>query len=68
MHHDELRGNPMKHLPRLLVSIGAALASGAACAHGGHGLTGAHWHATDVWGWVALAAAVAAAVWFARRK
>jgi hypothetical protein len=68
MHHDELRGNPMKGLRRLFASIGTALASGAALAHEGHGLEGAHWHATDAWGWVALAAVVAAAIWFARRK
>ncbi|HEX6707813.1 MAG TPA: hypothetical protein VF169_23920 [Albitalea sp.] len=36
-----------------------------ASAHDGHGMTGAHWHATDAWGFVALALiAVAAALWF----
>jgi hypothetical protein len=68
MHHDELRGNPMAHLRRFFASIGTALTSGAALAHEGHGLDGAHWHATDAWGWIALAAVVAAAIWAARRK
>ena len=45
-----------------------ALATSTAFAHDGHGLTGAHWHATDSWGWLALAAVVATAVWAARRK
>jgi hypothetical protein len=67
MHHDELRGNPMKIAHRLLALTGATF-SAAAFAHKGHGLDGAHWHATDAWGWIALAAAVAAAAWFARRK
>ncbi|WP_280154662.1 hypothetical protein [Piscinibacter sp. XHJ-5] len=37
-------------------------------AHEGHGLTGAHWHATDLWGFVALGAVAALAVWLRRRK
>lgn len=45
-----------------------ALAPAAAFAHDGHGLSGSHWHATDVWGLIALAAVLAAAVWFQRRK
>jgi hypothetical protein len=35
-------------------------------AHDGHGLTGVHWHATDVWGFVAVAALVGVAIWFSR--
>ena len=38
-----------------------------AAAHDGHGPTGGHWHATDVWGFVAIGAA-AVAFWFSRRK
>ena len=30
-----------------------------AWAHEGHGMEGSHWHATDIWGLLALAAAVA---------
>jgi hypothetical protein len=40
----------------------------AAQAHEGHGLQGAHWHATDVVGFVAAAVAVAAVLWWRGRK
>ena len=36
----------------------------AVAAHEGHGLTGPHWHATDSWGFVALAVVAAAAIWW----
>jgi hypothetical protein len=35
-------------------------------AHDGHGLQGSHWHASDVWGFVALGAMVVVAIWFSR--
>ncbi len=44
----------------LLVTTGAF-------AHEGHGLPGAHWHATDVWGFVAFAALLAVAIWLSGR-
>ena len=45
------------------------LASGLAHAHEGHGLPGAsHWHATDSFGLIALAAGIAAALWWRGRK
>ena len=37
-------------------------------AHEGHGLAGAHWHASDAWGYVVIAACVAAAWWASRGK
>jgi hypothetical protein len=44
----------------------ALLATGA-LAHEGHGLTSpSHWHITDAWGFVALAAAVGVAIWLSR--
>ena len=49
----------------------AAAHAGTAAAHEGHGLPGAsHWHASDTWGFVMLAAvaAAAAAVWWRNRK
>ena len=58
----------MKPIRRWLASIATALTGGAAIAHDGHGLNGAHWHATDSWGWVALAVVLGAAIWAARRK
>ena len=54
----------MKHA----LSTLAAWMGSTAFAHEGHGLSGAHWHATDSWGWLALAVAIAAALWTARRK
>jgi hypothetical protein len=38
-----------------------------AFAHDGHGLTGTHWHATDVWGFAVVGCLSAAAIWFARK-
>ncbi len=50
-----------------LIAISAILNSAdSAFSHDGHGLKGIHWHATDVWGFVALAALVAAAIWLSR--
>ncbi|MFM8692648.1 MAG: hypothetical protein ACKODC_09740 [Limnohabitans sp.] len=40
----------------------------AAQAHEGHGLPGAHWHATDVAGFIAAAVAAAAFLWWRGRK
>lgn len=40
-----------------------------AFAHEGHGMaTASHWHASDAWGYLALAAALAAAGWMGRKK
>jgi hypothetical protein len=40
----------------------------AAVAHDGHGLGGsAHWHATDVLGFIAAAAVLAVAVYFGKK-
>ncbi len=52
-------------MQRLAAAVLASLA-GPALAHEGHGLVGGHWHTTDVWGFIALAAAVAIALWFSR--
>jgi len=38
----------------------------AAFSHENHGMAGAHWHATDVWGFVALGGAVALGIWLSR--
>jgi hypothetical protein len=38
-----------------------------ALAHEGHGVHGAHWHATDLWGFFALAVVAAAALWWRRK-
>ena len=41
----------------------------AASAHEGHGMEGvSHWHATDVWGLLALATGLAVGLWLGGRK
>ena len=41
-------------------------ASATAWAHDGHSMEGSHWHATDIWGLLAIAAA--AALYYHGRK
>ena len=53
---------------KLLLTLFALMAVRAAQAHDGHGLTGTHWHATDVAGFVIGAVAVAALLWWKGRK
>jgi hypothetical protein len=61
-----------KHLHHIALSTAVFTAlcglSAAALAHEGHGLPGtSHWHSTDVIGYV-LAACIAGALWFTRKK
>lgn len=51
---------------KLIASCALLTAASSLFAHENHGLTGNHWHATDAWGFVALAGLVALAVWFSR--
>jgi hypothetical protein len=52
----------IRPLTLLLASMSAAL---PAWAHEGHGMPGfAHWHASDVLGFVAIAAVIGAVIWF----
>ena len=54
----------MKKITLMLTSV----ITTAAIAHDGHGLGGsAHWHATDVLGFVVAAALVAVAVYFGKK-
>ena len=52
-----------KNITTLLATLAA---SSAALAHGGHGLAGPHWHATDAWGFVAVGGLIALAIWLSR--
>jgi len=73
-----MKERPMPRVPRprslrpalrLIAAGTAVLAWLPAAAHEGHGLPGhAHWHATDVLGFVALGVAGAALVWWRGRK
>lgn len=53
--------------PSLALKIIAAYAittwSGASFGHEGHLLSGAHWHATDAWGFIALGGLLVLAIW-----
>ena len=40
--------------------------SPAIFAHDGHGMEGSHWHATDVYGFVAFGLIFAVAIWLGR--
>ena len=51
---------------RSTAALATLAASAAAWAHEGHGMEGGHWHATDIWGLLAVAAV--AALYFHHRK
>ena len=51
-----------------LAALTAALAAGAAAAHDGHGVEGAHWHATDAVGFMLVGVVAAGIAWWMRRK
>ena len=49
---------------RTVIASSLAALGAAALAHEGHGAPAVHWHATDLWGFVALALLVGAAIWW----
>jgi hypothetical protein len=51
---------------RPVTALTLLAASATAWAHDGHSMEGGHWHATDIWGLLAIAAA--AALYYHRRK
>ncbi len=57
---------PLQKTLKSIAACAVAVSTGAAFAHEGHGLIGPHWHATDVWGFVALALVVGVALWWHR--
>ena len=58
----------MKSLSTMNLIAACALytCASTAFAHEGHGLLGAHWHATDVLGFVAAGCALGVALWLSR--
>ena len=54
----------MKSLFATVAVSAAALAQ----AHTGHGSAAVHWHGTDAWGFVLLAAALGVALWMRRGR
>jgi hypothetical protein len=58
------RGATMKKIATLLLTLPAL-----AHAHPGHGIDAPlHWHASDTWGWIALAVIAAVALAWGRRE
>jgi len=55
-------------MKRISVASAALLAAGWAAAHEGHGPANPHWHASDLFGLVLAAAAVAGLWWWRGRK
>jgi hypothetical protein len=49
-----------------IAACAAFTPASTAFAHDGHGLGGSHWHASDAWGFAALAVMAALAVWLGR--
>lgn len=57
----------MKKFSTLKMAVAALAATAATSifAHDGHGLTGAHWHTSDAWGF-AVAGLAALGIWLTR--
>ncbi|MHB1121459.1 MAG: hypothetical protein ACYC0T_01915 [Ramlibacter sp.] len=54
------------YFPRATAAAALLAGTAAARAHDGHAMAGSHWHASDAWGFVVIAAAIALAVWLGR--
>lgn len=52
---------------RSIATVALWACAGTPFAHDGHSLHGSHWHATDLWGFVALGLVLAVAVWQGRK-
>ena len=59
--------NRMSNAIVLLAAYALSTGASAVFAHEGHGLTGAHTHATDAWGFIVVGALSALAVWVSRK-
>ena len=56
-----------KFTTRFVAACTGSVGCAASFAHDGHGMAGMHWHATDAWGFVAVAVMVAVAIWLSRK-
>ena len=57
--------NP-KHALKIIAACAIPTWATAVFAHDGHAMAGTHWHATDVWGFVAMTGVLALAIWLSR--
>ena len=55
------------HPNRFVTACALWVCAGSAWAHDGHSPHGSHWHATDLWGFVAMGLVVALAIWQGRK-
>ena len=55
-------------MKNLLATVALSTAACVAVAHDGHGMVGAHWHASDSLGFVLIGVLVAALAWLRRGK
>ncbi len=53
--------------PKSIATYAITACAGTAFGHEGHLMAGTHWHATDAWGFVALGAMVALAIWLSNK-
>ena len=51
--------NALEKVIALAITAGVS----ASFAHEGHAMAGTHWHATDAWGFVAIAGVIVVAIW-----
>ena len=56
-----------KNTYKLIAASALFTWAAAVFAHDGHGLSGAHWHATDALGFVAVSAVIAVAIWLSKK-
>ena len=52
---------------RFITTFDLWLCAATTFAHDGHSLQGSHWHATDLWGFVAMGLVLALAIWQGRK-
>jgi len=55
-----------KNTLKIIAVCAVSTWSSALFAHDGQALAGAHWHATDGWGFVAMAGVLALGLWLSR--
>jgi len=56
----------IKNALKNIAVLATGMWAGSTFAHEGHAMAGTHWHATDVWGFVAMACVLGIAVWLSR--